>query len=324
MNKNSQNIDDSILAKYLSGEADESEIDAVLDWVSSSDDNIEKFEKFQKIWSLTNTKKQVDADKALYKLNIRLTKHRNIRWLYSAAAAAIIIFIVVITQIINTKTSNNVPQYAIATSETPVDTILPDGSNIILSENSTIEYSHDSLSNKRIANLAGKAFFNIKRDTTQKFIVNTQFGGVEVLGTQFNVNMLQNSDVQVDVLSGKVKLFLPQTSGDTLYLVITDNETAIISMQGNNIIKQPQEPSAFYSINKTIVFRNMDLATIFKELEKCYSVEIDVDSSIDNTLKFTSSFKDNTLDEILVIVTQTHELSFSKKGGIYTIKPDEE
>lgn len=326
MNKETQHIDNSIIAKFLSGDASTSEIDAVLNWVNLSDENIQKFKQLEKVWTLSNLlkRKPFDADKAWHKFNRQINKRRNLQLIYSGVAAAIIIFAVIFTQTINTEKHTVTPQFAMSSSDKPINTILPDGSNILLAEKSNIKYQLDTLTNTRTAYLSGGAFFDVKHDSIQKFIVETQYGGVEVLGTQFNVNVLKNTDVQIDVLSGKVKLFLPQISGDTLFLIITNNETAVISMRSNSINKETQKPSVFYNLNKTLVFNNIDLKTIINELEECYKVKIETDSTINKALKFTSSFKDNTLEEILTIITQTHKLSFSKKDGIYTIKNNEE
>lgn len=327
MDHNTQHIDDELLAKFLSGEADKSEIDAVLNWMDSSEKNIDLFNQYEKAWSLSGKpgQKPFDANRSWKMFSKHIaTKRRRIRLIYPGLAAAVIALVVIFTQLINFNPQISTPDFTLASLNSPIDTVLPDGSEIQLAMNSEIDYSFDESSNARIANLEGDAFFNIKRDTSQRFIVKTEYGGVEVLGTQFNVDMMDNNDVKVDVLSGRVKLFLPQTSGDTLFLIITDNETAVISMRANTIEKQTQEASAFYTVNETIVFKNTDLPTIISELEKCYHVEIEMDSTIDRSLKFTSSFKENTLDEILMIITQTHKLEFSKEGDAYFIKRNEE
>jgi|AntAceMinimDraft_14_1070370.scaffolds.fasta_scaffold53606_2 ferric-dicitrate binding protein FerR (iron transport regulator) len=326
MSQNTQHIDDNILAKFFAGEANISEINVVLDWVDSSEENIEIFNQYEKVWSLSrvSSQKPFDANRSWVEFNKRInTKRRKLRILYSGIAAAIIGLVIIFSQIINNEVSISTSPFIVSSVDSPVDAILPDGSMIRLSEESKIEYSFDLQTNTRVAKLDGKAFFDIKRDTSQKFIVKTQYCGLEVLGTQFNVEIKENSDVQVDVLSGRVKLFLPQTSGDTIYLIITDNETAIISMQSNTIEKQVQEASAFYIVNETIVFNNTDLSTIIAELTKCYSVEIELDSTVNKSLKFTSSFKENSLEEILTIITQTHNLNFSKEEGSYFIKSNE-
>ena len=203
--------------------------------------------------------------------------------------------------------------------DSALNSTLPDGSAVLLSERSKIEYAFDAQKHIRLAKLSGKAFFSVKRNEKQRFVVETNRGGVEVLGTKFSVHVMKNNNVMVDVLSGKVKVFLPRASKDTLSMIITNGETALILVKNDTIIKQTQEASAFYTINKTITFRNMELSATFTELEKCYAVNIRIDNEVNKKLRFSSSFKNNSLNEILTVITQTLNLDYTKKGNTYYI-----
>lgn len=312
-------IDENTIAKYLSGEANATEINALMDWVEASEENLEEFIRYEKLWSASSVRKPFNTQKAWKKVSQRIStgkRHFNPFYL-SAAAAAAIILVVIAVQFFNTKTSVSSPQFAVTSTGNTLSTTLPDGSLVLLSEHSKIEYEYKK--NIRIAQLSGKAFFNVKRDTKHQFIVKVNRAGVEVLGTKFSVNEMKNKDVMVDVLSGKVKVFLVRASKDTLSMIITNGETALIMASNDTIIKQTQEASAFYTINKTITFRNVELPTVMDELAKCYSVNIKINDGVDRKLRFSSSFKGNSLNEILTIVTQTLNLDFVKKGNTYYI-----
>lgn len=325
MNGKTPHIDETILTKFLSGEATTSEINKVLDWVDFSDENRVEFARFEKLWSETKTHKTFDANKAWGKIDSRITsKKRTLRIVYSSVAAAVIALFVVLVQL-KTDVSTNTPNFVLASADTSINTMLPDSSEITLSEKSKIEYQFDTKTKIRHAKLEGKAFFHVKRDTSERFIVETRYGGVEVLGTKFKVDMLENSDVKVDVLSGKVKVFLPTTSSDTLYQIITNGETAIISVTDDSIMKVEQAASAFFDINKTLLFKHVYLSSIVAELEKCYPVTIKIDSTVNQNLMFSSSFNNNSVDEVLTVVSQTLNLAFHQKNNVYYIsKKDDE
>lgn len=55
------------------------------------------------------------------------------------------------------------------------------------------------------------------------------------------------------------------------------------------------------------------------KLEKSYSANIKIDDAVDKELRFSSSFKDNSLNEILTVITQTLNLDYTKKGNVYYI-----
>jgi ferric-dicitrate binding protein FerR (iron transport regulator) len=79
---------------------------------------------------------------------------------------------------------------------------LPDGSQVLLNHHSTISYKEEF--SPRTINLSGEAFFTVLPGESA-FIVTTQHGDVEVLGTEFNVKTTANQ-VVVDVKKGLVEL----------------------------------------------------------------------------------------------------------------------
>ena len=319
-------IDEISIAKYLSGEADAIEIKQLIDWVESSDENLEEFLRYEKLWFESSVHKPFNVQKAWSKVNRRISqKKRRFNLYYLTAAAAIIIFLVVSVPFFNTKTAASSPEFAVASANSTLLSTLPDGSSALLSKHSKIEYTFDTQKQIRLTKLSGKAFFNVKRDIKHRFIVEANRGGVEVLGTKFSVNEMKNKDVMVYVLSGRVKVFLARAHKDTLSLIITNGEKAVIKASSDTIIKQTKRVLVFHSTNqifkvhKTITFKNKDLSTIMAKLEKSYSANIKIDDAVDKELRFSSSFKDNSLNEILTVITQTLNLDYTKKGNVYYI-----
>lgn len=79
---------------------------------------------------------------------------------------------------------------------------LADGSQLVLQPNSRITVALSS--HKRELELQqGEVFFDVARDTTRPFIIQTPGGNVAVLGTQFSVSLASQSP-QVTVLEGRV------------------------------------------------------------------------------------------------------------------------
>lgn len=325
MNDQYPHIDENVIAKYLSGEAKAFEIKELMDWIESSEENLDEFIRYEKLWSESSVRKSFDTQKAWLKVSRRISKKEHPFHPYYLCAAAIILFVLIFVPFVHNKKIVSLPKFAIASANSILKSTLPDGSSVLLSKHSRIEYVFDSQKKIRIAKLCGKAFFCVKRDIKHRFVVEANRGGVEVLGTKFSVNERKNKDVMVYVLSGKVKVFLVRASKDTLSLVITNGEKALIKVSKDTIIKQKQKSSIFdnvnkiYDIHKTITFRNMELSTIMAKLEKYYSVQIKIDDAVDKKLCFSSSFKDNSLNEILTVITQTLNLDYTKKGNTYYI-----
>ncbi len=325
MIENNKHINEALLAKFLSGETKGDEMMHVLDWIGHSEENQQSFEAFEKVWSVTDTAHQsrFDEHNAWNKLEKRIAPmRRNLYMVYSSVAAAVIL-IILFGVLLRNQGPQISDEFSFAAQEEPVTGQLPDGSEVILAESSQLDYHYNEKTKTRAANLQGEAFFDVKRDTTQRFIVNTGFGGVEVLGTSFNVDVLENNDVKVDVRSGIVKLFLPQESQDTLFLIITKGESGLISSSESTIEKLVQPSSSFFLIDSTMLFRNMELNQIFEDLEQAYAVNIETDSTVNMGLRFSSSFKQNTIEEILTVISETFNFEFRKENDIYIIENNE-
>lgn len=318
-------MDNNILAKFLLGEADAQERKQVLSWLAASDENRRLFDQFEKTWAeagmLSPKPIDVDVDAAWNKV-AKLTVDNNTRKLSFprwAAAAAVILLVGLIGLLRNSR--NNVePEIFANATETAVTDSLPDGSTIILAANSTVEYSFDKRTQTRKAQLKGDAFFSVKRDESQQFVVDAGIGGVQVLGTSFNVKSLDDEDIQVDVLSGVVRLYYPLESGDTLFLTITKGESGLISGRLDSVMVLEQPSDAFFLTNKSLSFNDVPLDSVFSVLSACYSTTIIADDAIIGEFRLTSNFKNETINNIIEVITGTFDLSYIKTDNAFIIK----
>ena len=317
MNKTTKHIDDTFLTKFLLGEATVAEKEVVAEWIEESEKNRAYFENFAIIWqnSTTDETRRANPDVAWQKMEQQFqTPVYKIILPYFGAIAAILIIAFFIFY---------PEKYDVTTFTTKSQSqkeVLPDGTEVVLTNSSRLEYFFNTKTNARTASLEGKAFFHVKRDTTQKFIIETLYGKVEVLGTQFNVNVVENNGVYVDVLAGIVKLSKKNLNS----LVLRKGESGFIPASKNQIKETVQKPAEFFNINKTLVFNNMPLKDVFSNLEECYSAKINVDNQVDANSLFTSQFKNNSINEILNVITQTYGLKFDELNNEYYITLESE
>ncbi|SEW54230.1 FecR family protein [Chitinophaga arvensicola] len=84
---------------------------------------------------------------------------------------------------------------------------LPDGSTVLLADNSRLEYNRDFNDGKREVKLWGEGYFDIKDLPGKPFVVKTGKLSTLVLGTAFNVkSSADQQQVVVTVTRGKVKV----------------------------------------------------------------------------------------------------------------------
>ena len=85
---------------------------------------------------------------------------------------------------------------------------LSDGTEVLLSANSRLEYSKSFSADKREVKLVGEARFNVAKDAERPFIVHTRQLQTQVLGTVFDVKAYPQTPADVTLYEGKVEVSL--------------------------------------------------------------------------------------------------------------------
>lgn len=180
---------------------------------------------------------------------------------------------------------------------------LPDGTRVKLNVNSVLSYAQNFGQKKREVTLSGEAFFEVKHDAEKKFVVNTNFIDITVLGTTFNVYAYEEKDfVELSLLKGHVSVASvksPQKVLDVLpnEKVIYDKRTKKMSLYRtmNNV------ETAW--LDKSLVLKGESLRKVFQFLERKYGVEFKL-TGINMLLNdtYTGVFNDCSLDEVLNVL----------------------
>lgn len=334
MKNDNLHIDDTLLARFLLGETNIQERDFVIDWIDQKKENRKYVDQLEAVWlesgkikpqpipvnkkiAWSSLSKRIDEYETNFSPNLK--KYSRLRIvIYSSIAASILALIGIFNWYSNETAYSKQFVLENTTKESFME-VLPDGSEIYLNYSSNINYVLTE-NNQRVINLKGEAYFKVKRDTNKPFIVNAGIGGVKVLGTSFLVKLRENGDIAVDVSSGKVELFKPnKAQTDTLHLVLTKDEGGLISNQQDTIIRISSNSSAFFWVDKRLSFRNKQLKEIFKVLEACYNIEIKIEDPEVNDLYYTSTFIDNDAEEVIKVISETHNLSYTKEENVFTI-----
>lgn len=112
---------------------------------------------------------------------------------------------------------------------------LPDGSTVILSPGSKLNYpsSFDGLARREVY-LDGQAYFDVKHNSLKPFIIYTGKLKTVVLGTAFEINAWSDeSDIRVTVSRGKVKV---EDENNRILSIITPNQQITYNTLNENII----------------------------------------------------------------------------------------
>ena len=321
-----QTIDD-LLAKYLANETDTPETDIIGEWKSASKENQRTFEHskliFEGVSSLKN-QKTVDVDAAWKKLNISQNNKNTeptenqivkpvvkLNWLNNflkIAAVLVVLFglwFVAAKQFVVPK--NDVISFK--TDKISVEKILPDGTKILVKENSSITYPTAFKGDTREINLVGEAFFEVHHDAAHPFIIHTQGSDIRVLGTSFNVKAY-NTQVQVVVKTGRVRF-----SKNNTEVILEKGQKGELLANVDTIIKSEVEELKVTTTTQRISldFDKISLGEVIENLNQIFGKKIVFSNDKIKNCKLTASFENEELENIINVIAETFNLKVENK-----------
>lgn len=198
---------------------------------------------------------------------------------------------------------------------------LADGSLATLNSESTIRYSKDFGVKDRVIFLEGEAFFDVVHNPDKPFIVLANNLKTTALGTSFNVNAYEEDVQAVSLATGKVKVEIANPASakeQKLGVILTPGEQAVWSGPETILTKRLFNLQEILSWKDNVIyFKDTDLQSMIKVLEKWYDVEITINGDTNKlTQTGTGSFKNQSLENVL------NSLSFSM-GFDYAMKKDQ-
>jgi ferric-dicitrate binding protein FerR (iron transport regulator) len=242
-------------------------------------------------------------------------KTSNIMW---AVAATISLLLVAGAYLFSRQTAPSWTEVSTAANETKTIR-LADGSTVALNQNSTFSYPSNFKKENRTVRLKGEAFFEVAKAEGKRFTIFAEGTKTEVIGTSFNLRAYENEPVKVQVVTGKVA-FARTTTDDAVFLVpgqegvlaVKETKTAATKKQIENVNFQSWK-------TRNYTFNNMRLAELVETLESNFNTRITIQNEDLRNCRFTTSFKNPELQEVLDILAITGNLTITRTGNSYQI-----
>ncbi|MBB6238440.1 ferric-dicitrate binding protein FerR (iron transport regulator) [Pedobacter sp. AK013] len=316
MDKNYTNINDDLLAKYLLGEATVPEIEQVEAWATSNLDNRKQLEDFKTI--LEKSKLQIDPEidehQALARLNARLeTEKKTISYTFILRWVAVV-FIFFSTGLFfyNNLIGNKIN---INSGESTLIKVLPDGSTAILNKQSALSFVGGFFNKTRDVKLKGEAFFKVSANKSKPFIISVNDVRVTVVGTAFNVKS-NGAAVVVIVESGIVKV---NNQNDSVRL--TAGERVEVSQDQRHLSKGENQGKLYnYYYSNELVCDGTPLNDLVAVLNEKFKSNIVIVNPALKSLPISTTFKNESLKEILNVIAETFKIKVEYGQGIIKLK----
>lgn len=281
-------MEKELLHKFFAGAATLEEKEAIMHWMESDPGNKQFLLKERKLYNavlLHGEDKQVQqqAGRQQYFL------HRGVARFLRVAAMIVVAFgLGYFWQ--SEKTEGPIAMQTISVPAGQcVNVTLPDGSNIWLNAQTTIQYPVSFNKENRQVKLDGEAYFDVAKDSKRPFIVNTKECSVEVLGTKFNIDAYSSRDkFETVLMEGSVKVLM------------LDDPTQAVSLKPNNKVYRSNGKLLTQKVSNyeryrwkegLICFVDEPFKVVMEDFEKFYGLTIVVNNQKVTQYLYTGKFK---------------------------------
>ncbi|RKD87972.1 FecR family protein [Mangrovibacterium diazotrophicum] len=195
---------------------------------------------------------------------------------------------------------------------------LPDGSAGYLNGGSSLTYAANFKNNRRLQ-LNGEAYFEVEKDRSHPFVVQTNPANIQVLGTKFDVRAYSEDDELITTLEeGSVEIF--NKANNTTSRLSPGEQNRIDTQSGS--MSTNSVNTKFYTSWKeeTLQLDNTPFADVLKQMERWYGVDFIVEKDMKETQNYTMTIKTESLREMLQLMALTTAFRYEINGNKVIIK----
>jgi transmembrane sensor len=318
---------ESLITKYLAGEASSEEARELFAWIEMSPENAKVYNNYKKALDASSAHfaqqttlpdVDIDAEWAHFRSKVERTEKDVIplhrpkasQPVWMKLAAAVIILIV------SGFAINWYLQHREVVFQSEAGTLavsLPDGSHVMLNSHSKLTFRPDFGDKTRAVTLDGEAFFEVAHDSQKPFKVDANHTVVEVVGTSFDVQSYKSDrTVTVVVATGIVRFTAPEIQKE---LRLTAGLKGVFVKDDRSLHAASNEDVNFLSWNtRKLVFEDNDLKTVIEKLNRIYDAHISIATEIPPSCRITVAFDHQTLEAVLHVLETTLNLTITHTG----------
>ena len=199
--------------------------------------------------------------------------------------------------------------------------VLSDGTRVWLNSESELEYPVLFGKGKLVVKLTGEAFFEVTKDASRPFIVETNDIRTRVLGTSFNIKAYQNEPaIATTLFTGKVEVALLT---DTLRrVVLVPGKQADLNLQTNHLsVGEVNLEHVIAWKEGMFMFNKENIEVVTRQIERWYGVKFIYEAGCHKYYTFNGYLsKDESLKTILDALTFTGGPKFKIDENVVYVK----
>lgn len=341
----SDQLNYSVIARYLSGVCTNKELEIIEQWMGEDPRNKKAIEEYQRIWDTSDRRPDISKEKRGVdgewdKLKSRLREEGELcgdtqkrpkeinRLQISAGYSATryimrIAAVLVIAGLLGVLAYQFKPQFEpgprdqalreISTEQAQrANTTLGDGTRVLLNADSKMTLPSEFASDIREVFLEGEAYFDVAGDPDKPFVIHSGPSVIRVLGTSFSVRSYpEDEQVRVVVREGRVS-FEADDPDSAQKAIVKANELGRYSVTSNRIETRRVDDMELYLSWRDgyLKFRETPMWKVAKELERRYGIEIEFRHPDVQEMSLTALLKSRSIRNVLDVITVSLNIEY--------------
>lgn len=325
MDKVMTKLIDNIIHKFFEGKASSEDLSELFNWMNQDNSNKRIFDEMSLYWRADVTfDGSIDYSEVFMNLKERIKveekkrsgKNKKRKILISLLPlAALIIGFVFSWSVFSVK--NNVKEFHCLSGNSITEVNLPDGSLVVLKENTSLIYNSTFNKEKRDVKIIGEAYFKVNKNKEKPFTIDLETSKVTVLGTSFNVRSLNKDGIStITLVEGSIQF------NDGINKIILKPKEELVYDSSKKEIKINQV-NPFISIawkNNLIKYQSVSFEEVIKQLEEIYNVNIKILNTNLKTQIITGTFdKRIGIEKILELMRLNLNFTWKKDASDFYI-----
>ena len=319
MDLNDNDIEGTLLLKYLSETANPEEKARVEAWLAEEAAHNDTLLQAARIYHAHRTRQRIrqrDTVQALNQVNHRMGQRlRRVFIRRIAVAASLFIGLWGIGSLIWQNRQIELPPQMITISSNAgmrSQLALPDGTMVFLNAGSRLDYSLPFDKNERRVQLSGEAYFKVAHNASQPFVVSTAKDrmNIRVTGTEFNLQAYEKDSLaRIALIDGSVQVNI---QGQTGNVPLTPSSMATYDMKTGKLAFNKINPAQVTAwMDGRLIFKDTPMPEVLRQLTHFYTVDFDVQDTVINEYTFTGTFENRPLFQILEYMKISSKIDFT-------------
>lgn len=177
----------------------------------------------------------------------------------------------------------------------PKHIVLEDGTEVWVNVGSRISFLKHFGTGPRIVDLKGEAYFKVKHDANNPFVVRTPYFNTVDKGTSFNIKAYDRKTASVTLCEGEVSVSLPQAEQG---ISLLPGEKITCGMSNSLLVNKVNVNTMTAWMHGTFSYDGATLGEVFDDIARYYGKQIVVkdEDVLEKKVKFWASYEDGFMD----------------------------